>query len=42
MRQWNTIKSNQSNRPERKKNHGTWIVARVVSYWINNALFRQK
>ena len=42
MRQWNTIKGNQSNRPEYKKTKtGTQTVARVVSYWINNTLFRQ-
>jgi hypothetical protein len=39
MRQWNIIKSNQSNRPEYKK-AGTETVARVVSYWINNTIFR--
>ena len=43
MQQWNTIKGNQSNRPEykKKKKTGTYTVARVVSYWINNTLFLQ-
>ncbi len=36
------FKSNQSNRSEYKKKPGTYIVARVVSYWINKTLFRKK
>ena len=39
MEQCNTIKGNQSNRPEYKKEN--WDISRVVSYWIDNTLFLQ-
>ena len=43
MQQWNTIKGNQSNRPEYKKKRklGHRQQHVLLSYWIDNTLFRQ-
>ena len=42
MQQWNTIKGDQSNRPEYKKKENWDIdLAVLLSYWIDNTLFLQ-